>query len=1045
MMTHDNLTALRVRMNEFYRLDEATCVAPLVHYAQMLDAVLANVQQRAAALVTAVRGKRLKQIGVDAFLKEYDLSSDEGIALMCLAEAVLRIPDKATADRLIADKISGAQWSDHSGQSDSLFVNAATWGLALTGSILGKPSSHGLMGAFKSMMQKVSGPMIRTAVGHAMKLLGDQFVMGQTIEEAQTRAAKLAPQGYLFSYDMLGEAARTFEDAQRYQESYIKAIHAIGAESNGSVIHSSGISIKLSALYPRYEFAHHDEALQALIPKLTELVCLAKKYNIGLTVDAEEADRLDLSLDIIQAVFCDPQFAGWEGFGLAVQSYQKRAFYLLDWLIALTEQQKKRMFVRLIKGAYWDSEIKYSQVGGFVGYPVFTRKIATDVSFIACARKMLAHPTSFYSQFATHNAFSVATILEYAQGRSDYEFQCLHGMGYTLYDEVLKQMASHVPCRVYAPVGGHEDLLAYLVRRLLENGANSSFVNRILNEQVSVTSIVESPITQLATLQAKANPHIPLPKDLYGAARVNSLGLDLSNPIELAALEKGYAQAARKTWRAESTLAHHTHCLPEKSVLNPANGATVGIVVDVSADYFDAALLRSEAAFIDWSARSIDDRATCLERMADLLEAHRFEFMYLATVEAGKTLFDAHGEVREAIDFCRYYAAIARTSLADQIMPGPTGESNVLSMHGRGPIACVSPWNFPLAIFLGQVTAALVAGNTVLAKPAAQTPLIAAHAVAMLHQAGVPEAAVQLVLASGSVVGAKMIADDRIRGVIFTGSTATAQTINQTLAARKGPIVPLIAETGGQNAMIVDSSSLPEQVVQDVLVSAFGSTGQRCSALRVLFVQNDIADKVITLLTGGMQALTIGDPLLLTSDIGPVIDTAAQKTLYAHRAYLESLPTARLIESLPLTEAQSAQAFFAPCAYEIPNIAILQQEVFGPVLHVIRYESSQLDDVIAQINNTGFGLTLGIHSRIAQTVEYIAGRLNVGNIYVNRNMIGAVVGVQPFGGEGLSGTGPKAGGPHYLLRLCTERTLTVNTTAAGGNASLMAAVETGGD
>jgi len=1047
------LEQLRQNMNRYYRIDEAEAVEPLLEVAQLPDNILQKVQKRAEGMVTAIRAKRLKQAGVDAFLKEYDLSGDEGIALMCLAEAMLRIPDHATADKLIADKIAMANWAEHSGQSDSFFVNAATWGLALTGKILKEDSGNNLTKAFKTMVQKVSVPMIRAAVARAMKMLGDQFVMGETIDEAQARADKLEPQGYLFSYDMLGEAARTAADAERYMQSYLMAIEAIGKKSKGNPILSSGISIKLSALYPRYEFSHHDAAVQALVPKLRQLTQRAKEYNISLTVDAEEADRLDLSLDIIEAVFCDATFAQWEGFGLAVQSYQKRAYYLLDWLIALSQQQKKRMFVRLIKGAYWDSEIKMSQVGGFVDYPVFTRKVATDVSFLACARKMLAHPESFYCQFATHNAFSVAAIMELAADRNDYEFQCLHGMGYTLYDEVLKQMNQKVPTRVYAPVGGHEDLLAYLVRRLLENGANSSFVNRILNENISAHDIVQDPVSHLHASTPKANPYLPLPRNLYldlkitEKGRLNSLGLDFSNVVEFSEMQKGYQLAAKKTWHAQSTLAKASELTAEKVIVNPANQQPVGKIQESNANYFAPALERAEKAFQEWTNKSIDERASILEKAADLLETRRYEFMWLATYEAGKTLFDANAEVREAVDFCRYYAQIARKTLSPEAMPGPTGETNTLRMFGRGVIACVSPWNFPLAIFLGQVTAALVAGNAVMAKPAGQTPLIAAHAVNLLHEAGVPEAALQLVLASGRLVGEKMIADERIKGVIFTGSTETAQQINQTLAARKGPIVPLIAETGGQNAMIVDSSALPEQVVQDVIVSAFGSTGQRCSALRVLFVQEDIADKIVTMLKGAMQELTLGDPALLTTDIGPAIDHAARDGLLKHKVYLNSLPDVKLIAELQANTpgCDLKGSYFAPCAYEIPSIHTLQHEVFGPVLHVIRYKASELDQVIEQINSTGFGLTMGVHSRIDQTVQYIANRVHAGNIYVNRNMIGAVVGVQPFGGEGLSGTGPKAGGPHYLLRLCTERTLTINTTAAGGNASLMAATETGGD
>ena len=675
---------------------------------------------------------------------------------------------------------------------------------------------------------------------------------------------------------------------------------------------------------------------------------------------------------------------------------------------------------------------------------MFTRKVATDVSFLACAKKILAHPEAFYAQFATHNAFSVAAVLELAGDRQDFEFQCLHGMGYTLYDEVLKQTSKKVPCRVYAPVGTHQDLLAYLVRRLLENGANSSFVNRILNEAISLQELVQDPVKQLAAVKPKANPSIPLPANLYGSRRRNSMGIDFSNHAEMDEVNAGYLAASKLSWIAQSTLASADQTEKAVDVKNPFNQKTVGQVASVNEHYFEAAIQRSQKAQITWSREGVDVRAACLLKAADLLEKHRYELMWLATYEAGKTMFDANAEVREAVDFCRYYAHMARKTLSPQIMPGPTGETNTLLMEGRGPIACISPWNFPLAIFLGQVTAALVAGNSVLAKPSAQTPLIAARAVALLHEAGVPEAVLQLVIASGSLIGEKLIADDRIKGVIFTGSTATAQNINQTLANRKGAIVPLIAETGGQNAMIVDSSALTEQVVQDVLMSAFGSTGQRCSGLRVLFLQEEIADKTIHMLKGAMACLRMGDPSQLSTDIGPVIDEAARNTLLKHKTYLQSLPDVKFIFEVPMAPDCHDGIFFAPCAFEIPSMTTLTQEVFGPVLHVIRYKENALDDVIAQINSTGFGLTFGVQTRIDQKVEYIAERVHVGNVYVNRNMIGAVVGVQPFGGEGLSGTGPKAGGPHYLLRLCNERTVTVNTTAAGGNASLMASAEAGG-
>lgn len=1038
------LNTLRTRLNKAYRQNEDEILNILIPAAQLNPIQLANVEEQAKKLVLEIREKRSRQGGLDALLQQYDLSDEEGIALMCLAEAMLRVPDKATADKLIADKLAMADWAQHAGQSKSFFVNAATWGLMLSSSLLKPidPDTNRLNSTLKNFLQKSSAPVIRTAVGHMMKVLGEHFVMGETIEAALKRGEEMQPQGYTFSFDMLGEAARTQADADRYFASYQQAITAIANASHGkSVVQSSGISIKLSALYPRYEYAKHHEAVAALIPILKTLALQAKVADISLTVDAEEADRLELSLDIISAVFCDAELGQWEGFGLAVQSYQKRAFYLIDWLAELATQQKKRWFIRLIKGAYWDSEIKISQVGGFEGYPVFTRKIATDVSFLACAKKILAAPQAFYGQFATHNAFSVAAILELAEGRSDFEFQCLHGMGYTLYDQVLIDTNKRIPCRVYAPVGGHEDLLAYLVRRLLENGANSSFVNRIMDKSIPVEEIVQDPVKRLAHMQPKANPKIPLPRNVYGAARLNSQGLDFSNSDEFLAMQEGYKLAAKKAWHAKPTLANADEMEAAQAVQSPnSHQQVVGEIQLAKADFISKALDKACEAQNPWARLVFEKRAAILRKAADLLEAKRFDFMWLATYEAGKTLGDANSEVREAIDFCRYYAEQAEELFKPQMMPGPTGESNQLSLHGRGVMVCISPWNFPLAIFMGQITAALVAGNAVIAKPATQTPLIAAAAVELLHEAGVPAEVLQLLPASGRLIGQQLLVDPRVAGVIFTGSTETAWQINQTLANRRCAIAPLIAETGGQNAMIVDSSALPEQVIADVVTSAFGSAGQRCSALRVLFLQEDIADKMITMLKGAMATLSIGHPAHLDTDIGPVIDEAAKKELLAHRDQMEQ--KAKLLFEVPLSaELTKEGSYLAPCAFELPNLQLLTQEVFGPMLHVIRYKAENLDDVIAQINHTGYGLTLGIHSRIDSVVRHIVQNVCVGNIYVNRNMIGAVVGVQPFGGEGLSGTGPKAGGPNYLRRLCTERTLTINTTAAGGNASLMATID----
>lgn len=1017
---------LRAAITRAYHEDEAVCVERLLQQATLQPDALQRVANTARELVQKVRDKRLTGAGLDAFLYEYDLSSTEGIALMCLAEALLRIPDKKTMDDLLRDKITSADWVSHVGKSDSLFVNAATWGLVLTGKIL-TPNQSKLGGVLKKFVERTSAPIIRKSVQQAMKILGHQFVMGETIEQAIKRAGESEARGYRYSYDMLGEAARTAEDADRYFRSYQHAIEMIGKAANGKgFIEGPGISIKLSALHPRYEFAQRATVVPVLVEKLKTLALQAKAHNIGLTVDAEEADRLDISLDIIEAVFANPELNGWEGFGLAVQSYQKRAPFVIDWLVDLSHKYDRRWMVRLIKGAYWDAEIKNAQVKGLDGYPVFTRKASTDVSFIACAKKILQFPAEIYPQFATHNAYTVAAVLEMAgQNNRNFEFQCLHGMGHTLYDQVVGPKNLNIPARVYAPVGGHEDLLAYLVRRLLENGANTSFVNRIVDADTPIADIIADPVARVSSLSFKPHPKIPLPKDIYGAERQNSSGIDLTDENELRALQTAMEKTIIPPFEKGGL-----------SVTNPSNRQEIiGTVTLATLEQTEQVLTTAHQATTHWDMTDVAERAACLDRAADLFTQRMPEFMTLAVREAGKTISDAVAEVREAIDFCRYYAERARKDLCVHTLPGPTGELNQLSLHGRGVIACISPWNFPLAIFIGQVTAALVAGNCVIAKPAGQTPLIAAAAVRVLHEAGIPKDVLHYLPGSGATVGAKLVADERVAGIVFTGSTETARGINQTLANRAGAIVPFIAETGGQNAMIVDSSALPEQVVADVVNSAFGSAGQRCSALRVLFVQEDIAPKLIEMLRGAMAELKMGDPSFLNTDIGPVIDESARKTLQDHFERMQQ--EAKLIYQVSLPPNAIQGTYFAPCAFEIDSLNRLTREVFGPILHVIRYKASDLDKVIAAINNTGYGLTLGIQSRIDGNIKYICERLHVGNQYVNRTMIGAVVGVQPFGGEGLSGTGPKAGGPHYLLRMCTERSLSVNTTAAGGNASLL--------
>ena len=1038
------LDDLQLAIAKAYRQDETEIVNQLLKQLELSTEMKERIAEQAEQLVMEVRKAKVGKGGIEAFMYEYDLSSDEGIALMCIAEALLRIPDNETIDRLIRDKITKADWEAHQGKSDSLFVNATTWGLMLTGKVLSKQktSASKLGGSLKKLVERAGEPFIRKAVAQAMRILGRQFVMGRTIEEALKRAKAAEEQGYRHSYDMLGEAARTAADAERYFEAYLKAIHSIGkAALKQDVYTSPGISIKLSALYPRYEVAQYLDAFEILTERLLKLAQLAKDYNMGLTIDAEESERLELSLQIIAAVFGDPSLEGWDGFGLALQSYQKRGWYVIDWLAALARKHHKRIMLRLIKGAYWDSEIKRSQELGLPGYPVFTRKSTTDVSFIACAKKILAATDAFYPQFATHNAHTVATILEFAGDYRDFEFQRLHGMGAPLYDQIVGPSQLNIPCRVYAPVGSHEDLLPYLVRRLLENGANSSFVNRIVDIKVSVADIIADPISKTASLTNIPHPQIPVPSDIYAGYRKNSTGIDLSDTLQLQQLDTELEQAAQQTWYAKPMLGEVEIIGQALEIKNPNDRTQViGTVVEANAQHVDLAVARATSIAHKWSRKSIDERANCLERAAELFEQHRAELIYLAIHEAGKTLADAIAEVREAVDFCYYYAARARADLAPKHLPGPTGESNRLEMHGRGPVVCISPWNFPLAIFVGQVVAALVAGNPVLAKPAEQTPLIAAKAAALLHAAGIPNDVLQILPGRGEVVGARLVADARIQGVMFTGSTETARAINKTLAERKGPIIPFIAETGGQNVMIVDSSALPEQTVVDAIQSAFGSAGQRCSALRVLFLQEEVADKIINMLQGAMAELKVGYSNLLATDIGPVIDEEAKAMLEAHQAKLTSY--GRLIYQVPVEPSLANNGtFFATCAYEIDKLTRLEREVFGPVLHVIRYKQQELDKVISAINNTGYGLTLGIQSRINETVDYILHRVRVGNSYVNRTMIGAVVGVQPFGGEGLSGTGPKAGGPHYLARLCTERVISINTTAAGGNASLMSLLD----
>ncbi len=1032
---------VRDDIDRAYHAGEDASVEALLEAARLDPDAVDRVNRLAQSLVTAVRVRKEDQGLLDAFMQEYDLSSEEGVILMCLAEALLRIPDDETAEKLIADKLGDADWESHLGKSSSVLVNASTWGLMLTGKLVAISESRQLsLGtALKRLVNRSGEPMVRAAIRQAMRIMGHQYVMGRTIDEAMDRAQQKKNRIYRHSFDMLGEAALTAEDSDHYLESYRSAIEAIGSREDAEdIFAASSISVKLSALHPRFEAGQRDRVLRELTPRLHELARLARANGMALTVDTEEADRLMLTLDVFAAVLREKDLAGWNGLGLALQTYQKRALAVIGLLEGLSRETGQRIPVRLVKGAYWDAEIKHAQVEGFGGYPVFTRKANTDVSYIACARRVLANRQAFYPQFATHNAHTIAVVTELAGDRLDYEFQRLHGMGEDLYGVVMKGDGFRQACRVYAPVGSHEDLLPYLVRRLLENGSNTSFVNRIVDERLPVEKVAEDPIARVEATTPVAHPSIPLPRDLYGDDRVNSRGFNLDNDTEVAELADRMQPFATARWDVEPLLARELRKGEGETKDNGNPGDlsdTIGRVRQTTPGEVDDAIADACAFAAEWDRVGGDGRAAMLEKAADSMEENFPEFMALLAREAGKTAHDAVSEIREAVDFLRYYSMQARRRWADpMVMPGPTGERNELSLHGKGVFACISPWNFPLAIFTGQVSAALAAGNAVLAKPADQTPAVASLAVRMMHEAGVPRAALQFVPGRGSVVGAKMTSDPRIDGVALTGSMDTAHRINRSLAARDAPLAAFVAETGGQNAMLVDSSALPEQVVQDVIRSAFHSAGQRCSALRVLFLQDDVADRIMSLLAGAMEQIAVGDPRWLSTDVGPVIDAGSLEELSTHAADMER--RFRLVARAPLGPGLSGH-YLAPCAFEIDSIGSLEQENFGPILHIVRYRASELGRVIEEINGTGYGLTLGVHSRIDHTQRYIARHVKTGNCYINRNMIGAVVGVQPFGGERLSGTGPKAGGPHYMLRFATERTLTVNTAAVGGNATLL--------
>jgi len=1028
---------LRGAMRESALLPEDRAVTRLLQQVDLTGGARHRAVSVAMALVAGARARRDERPFLDAFLQEFGLSNQEGIALMCIAEALLRIPDDATADRLIAEQLSTGDWSAHSGKSESLFVNASTWGLMLTGGILElDPSIEAdASGWMRKLTRKAGEPLVRLAVRRAMRIIGGEFVVGRSIEEALARSARDAEVG-LCSFDMLGEGARTRSDAERYLKSYSQAIDVIGASAAGRAPHErSSISIKLSALEPRYSLLQRDRVMARLVPQVTDLARRAASLGIQLTIDAEEADRLDLSLDVIEALAGDPATRAWPGLGVAVQAYSKRTLDLIDWLAALARAHGRRMTTRLVKGAYWDSEIKRAQERGLESYPVYTRKVATDVSYLACAGRLFSHADVLLPQFATHNAHSIASILELAPAGVDFEFQRLHGMGRLLYAEAARQVANFPRVRVYAPVGEHKDLLAYLVRRLLENGANTSFVNRFMDEQVAVVDIVRDPITEIERLVSYPHPRIPIPGGLYTDRR-NSLGLDLGNPPVLDRLR---TRVANRKLRHRAVPRGGTQGVPgnAQEVTNPADRSdVVGHSRDATPAEINAAFDAGSGAQRQWDLLGGAARADHLDAASNMLEKAAPEFYELLVREAGKTVPDAIAEVREAVDFCRYYAARARAEFtAPTRLAGPTGELNELSLHGRGVFACISPWNFPLAIFAGQVSAALAAGNAVVAKPAEPTPLVAARFVELLHEAGVSPDLLHLVPSPGGAFGAVAFAHPSLAGVAMTGSTATALQINRALAARSGPLVPLIAETGGLNAMIVDSTALPEQVVDDVVASAFMSAGQRCSALRLLFLQEDIADGMLEMLAGAMDELIIGNPARLETDVGPVITAEAAAELERHVASITS--EARLIKACRLDERHAAGSFVAPHLIELKDASQLMHEKFGPILHVVRYRARDVQRVLAGIRASRYGLTLGIQTRLASFWREIVANTSMGNTYVNRNMIGAVVGVQPFGGSGLSGTGPKAGGPHYLGRFATERTLTVNTTATGGNAALL--------
>ncbi|MET4291561.1 RHH-type proline utilization regulon transcriptional repressor/proline dehydrogenase/delta 1-pyrroline-5-carboxylate dehydrogenase [Bradyrhizobium sp. LB8.2] len=992
-----------------YAPDDAEIAARLLPAAHLNPPQEARIDRTATRLIEAIRKRDDRLGGVEDMLREFALSTKEGLALMVLAEALLRVPDARTADQFIEDKLGEGDFIHHETRSTAFLVNASAWALGLSARVIQPGETPD--GTIGRLVKRLGAPAVRTATRQAMRLMGNHFVLGETIEQALERGRPRSGETPRYSFDMLGEGARTATDAKRYFDAYASAIETIGkAAGNHPLPDRPGISVKLSALHPRFEAISRDRVMRELVPQLLDLAQRARAHDLNFTVDAEEADRLELSLDVIAATLADPSLAGWDGFGLAIQAYQKRASAVIDYVDALARAHDRKLMVRLVKGAYWDTEIKRAQERGLDGYPVFTRKTMTDLNYVACTQKLLSLRPRIFPQFATHNALSVATVLELAGESGGFEFQRLHGMGEALYEQLAKDHAKNHPdiaYRTYAPVGSHRDLLAYLVRRLLENGANSSFVAQAADYRVPLPALLQRPADAIVRPQQAAHPKIPLPCDLYAPERRNSRGVEFG---ARAALDRLLADVEAET-------------------------ADLKPVTEATPDQANAAVAAARAGFAAWSRTPAAARAAALEQAAHLLENCAPHFIALLQREGGKTLDDALSELREAADFCRYYAAQGRKLFGNEVaMRGPTGESNTLAMRGRGVFVAISPWNFPLAIFLGQVTAALIAGNSVVAKPAEQTPRIAREAVALLHEAGIPASALQLVTGDGRI-GAALAAHPDIAGIVFTGSTEVARSINRALAAKDGPIVPLIAETGGINTMIADATALPEQVADDVVTSAFRSAGQRCSALRLLFVQEDVADRMIEMIAGAARELKIGDASDVATNVGPVIDVEAKQRLDAHIARMKTAARLHFAGTAP------EGCFVAPHIFELRDAGQLTEEVFGPILHVVRYPAENLERVLQAIERSGYGLTLGVHSRIDDTIEAIIDRLQIGNIYVNRNMIGAVVGVQPFGGNGLSGTGPKAGGPHYLARFATEQTVTINTAAAGGNAALLAGDE----